>query len=126
VTLSRERRTKMTGVSITIHFPAPLWHAGQALAPHEGDVPTVMLRAVEEYVAAAPKRHDARDSQGKIRRDPNAVSAFKRANPKPPGCDRYEVDHIVPLSKGRRDEPSNTQWLPMAQHQDKTKRELRP
>ena len=67
-----------------------------------------------------------RDSHGKIKRDPNAKSEFKRTNPKPPGCDRCEVDHIVPLSKGGRDDPSNMQWLPKAQHQDKTKRDLRP
>jgi 5-methylcytosine-specific restriction endonuclease McrA len=68
----------------------------------------------------------SRDSQGKIKRDPNAKSEFKRTNPKPPGCDHCEVDHIVPLSKGGRDDPSNMQWLPKAQHQDKTKRDLRP
>jgi hypothetical protein len=67
-----------------------------------------------------------RDSRGKIKRDPSAKSEFKRTHPKPPGCDRCEVDHIVPLSKGGRDDPSNMQWLPKAQHQDKTKRDLRP
>jgi len=67
-----------------------------------------------------------RDSHGKIKRDPNAVSEFTRTHPKPPGCNKCEVDHIVPPSKGRRDDPSNMQWLPKAQHQDKTKRDLRP
>jgi 5-methylcytosine-specific restriction endonuclease McrA len=67
-----------------------------------------------------------RDSHGKIERDPNAKSEFKRTNPKPPGCAKCEVDHIVPLSKGGRDEPSNMQWLPKARHQDKTKRDLQP
>jgi hypothetical protein len=67
-----------------------------------------------------------RDSRGRIKRDPKAKSVFKRTNPKPPGCDRCEVDHIVPLSRGGRDDPSNMQWLPKAQHQDKTRSELRP
>jgi hypothetical protein len=66
-----------------------------------------------------------RDSHGKIKRDPNAVSEFQRTHSTPPGCDRCEVDHIVPLSKGGRDAPSNMQWLPKGQHQDKTKRNLR-
>ena len=65
-----------------------------------------------------------RDNRGKIKRDPNAKSEFKRTNPKPPGCDRCEVDHVVPLSKGGRDDPSNMEWLPREQHQDKTRRDL--
>ena len=65
-----------------------------------------------------------RDSQGKIKRDPNAVSEFKRTNPIPPGCHQCEVDHIVPRSKGGRDDPRNMQWLPKAQHRDKAKLDL--
>jgi 5-methylcytosine-specific restriction endonuclease McrA len=67
-----------------------------------------------------------RDSHGKIRRSREAVDKFKHANPKPPGCDRCQVDHVVPLGKGGADTPSNMQWLPKEQHQDKTKRDLRP
>ena len=65
-----------------------------------------------------------RDNRGKIKRDPNAKSEFKRTNPRPPGCDRCEVDHIVPLSKGGQDQPSNMQWLSREQHRDKTRRDL--
>ncbi len=35
----------------------------------------------------------------------------------PPG---YEVDHIIPLSKGGRDEPSNMQLIPKGVHKQKT------
>lgn len=55
-----------------------------------------------------------RDSHGRIQRDPNAVEDFKRTQPKPPGCDHCEVDHIIPLSKGGRDGPRNMQGLPRA------------
>jgi DNA-directed RNA polymerase alpha subunit len=41
---------------LTIHLPAPLWYAVHALAPHEGDPTTVILRAVEEYVTTAAKQ----------------------------------------------------------------------
>ncbi len=65
-----------------------------------------------------------RDDKGRIQRDPKAVDEFKRTHPKPPGCNQCEVDHIIPLGKGGRDDPSNMQWLPRAQHREKTKRDL--
>ena len=46
----------MALVPLTIHLPADLWSAVQALAPHEGDPNTVILRALEEYVSATHKR----------------------------------------------------------------------
>ena len=35
----------------------------------------------------------------------------------------YEIDHIIPLSKGGRDEPSNMQLIPMSVHKRKTSEE---
>jgi len=35
----------------------------------------------------------------------------------PPG---YEVDHVIPLSKGGQDEPSNMQLIPKGAHKQKT------
>jgi hypothetical protein len=67
----------------------------------------------------------SRDTSGRIARDGGAVREFKRVNPKPPGCHRCEVDHIVPLHRGGADHPSNMQWLPRDVHQDKTRREAR-
>jgi hypothetical protein len=65
-----------------------------------------------------------RDSHGRIKREPKAVEEFKRTHPKPPGCTNCEVDHIVPLSKGGRDDPSNMEWLSKKEHQEKTRQDL--
>jgi DNA-directed RNA polymerase alpha subunit len=50
-------------VQITLHLPAAFWRAVQALAPHEGDAPTVILRAVEEYVKAVAIRKGHRSGK---------------------------------------------------------------
>lgn len=40
-------------------------------------------------------------------------------------CPGYQVDHIEPLCAGGRDHPSNMQWLTIADHQQKTKHDIR-
>lgn len=45
----------MADFPLTILLPDTLWRAVQALAPHEGDPNAVILRVVEEYVAATAK-----------------------------------------------------------------------
>jgi hypothetical protein len=52
-------------VPFTIHLPAALWRAVQALAPQEGDATTVILRALEDYVATAATRQG--NQSGKYR-----------------------------------------------------------
>jgi hypothetical protein len=68
---------------------------------------------------------------GSAYRAPNSLKLTQRAAPKEAVASelwpRNQTGaHIVPLSKGGRDDPSNMQWLPKGQHQDKTKRDLRP
>ena len=56
----------------------------------------------------------------KVERNGSAKKQFLKSkgyNRVPPG---YEVDHIVPLSKGGRDEPSNMQLIPKSVHKQKT------
>ena len=85
------------------------------------------LRSITPHSRSSIKCESCpRDSHGRIQRNPKAAEDFKRTHPKPPGCARCEVDHIVPLSKGGLDDPNNMQWLPKEQHKDKTRRDLRP
>ncbi len=46
------------------------------------------------------------DRHGRVQRDRSPVEDFKRMHPRPPGCRGCEVDHIVALGKGGRDDPS--------------------
>ena len=51
----------------TLHLPDVLWRAVQLLATQEGDTNTVILRALEEYVASAQKRR-GRQGPGKYQK----------------------------------------------------------
>lgn len=63
-----------------------------------------------------------RDSNGRIARSETAKHDYLKmhgyGNKVPPG---YQVDHIVPLYAGGRDDPSNMQLISVAQHHAKTK-----
>ena len=57
------------------------------------------------YSAAAP-----RDAHGRIKRSESAKNDFKRQTGYPHGRPGYVIDHVIPLSKGGADAPSNMQW----------------
>ena len=70
------------------------------------------------------KHNETYKSSGlpKVDRSESAKREFLRSKGHkrvPPG---YEVDHIIPLSKGGRNEPSNMQLIPKSLHKEKTAR----
>ena len=68
----------MAVVPITIHLPEALWRALQALASHEGDAHTVILRAVEDPITSTGKRLDA---GGPVR--PGSSTTQRQGTPRP-------------------------------------------
>jgi hypothetical protein len=65
-----------------------------------------------------------RDSHGRIKRSSEEKKKFERESGYPHGRPGYVVDHIIPLSQGGRDDPSNMQWQTKeeAKAKDRTER----
>lgn len=68
-----------------------------------------------------------RDSNGHIKRSPEAKSEFKESNPCPStgkssgACPGYVIDHVKALKYGGADSPSNMQWQTKEQAKEKDK-----
>jgi hypothetical protein len=64
-------------------------------------------------------------------RSPAIRAEFRKANPCPAtgkktgACPGWQVDHREALVCGGRDELANLQWLPIAEHSEKTRAEVK-
>jgi hypothetical protein len=64
-----------------------------------------------------------RDKHGKIKRSTKAKDDFKKQTGYPHGRPGYVIDHVIPLSTGGRDAPSNMQWQTKADAKAKDRTE---
>lgn len=62
-----------------------------------------------------------RDNKGKIRRNEAAKKTFMKQTGYPHGRPGYVIDHIIPLSRGGKDDPSDMQWQTIADAKAKDK-----
>jgi len=68
----------------------------------------------------------ALDSHGRIARSSTARHEFMRETGYPQGRPGYVIDHVVPLSRGGADAPSNMQWQTVREAKAKDKWERGP
>lgn len=66
-----------------------------------------------------------RDKNGHIKRRETAKREFERMTGHPNGWPGHVVDHIIPLARSGKDDPSNMQWQTTEEAKTKDKWELK-
>jgi 5-methylcytosine-specific restriction endonuclease McrA len=78
----------------------------------------ILLLAACLFCASAEARRS-----GAARRQFAKIYACPSTGAHKPACPGYQIDHILPLKCGGADRTHNMQWLTVAAHKAKTRRE---
>lgn len=87
------------------------------------------MKIITYFIALLLALSLVQDADAKIKRSAKARREFKKENPCPTtgksrgSCPGYDIDHIIPLSRGGPDHPTNMQWLRIDEHREKTRKE---
>ena len=114
---SAPMRTMLAFLAVALLFAAPA-HAARPRGSSHGSYHShdrahhyrTHSGHTKRYAYGAP-----RDKHGRIKRSSEEKKKFERESGYPHGRPGYVVDHIIPLSEGGMDDPSNMQWQTKAE-----------
>jgi len=108
---SSSKKDKDDDAPKTVHVNEYTKKDGTVVEAHERKAPS-STGVTQASSTTTPTRCAtcARDSHGRILRDPAQRAAFERQTRYPHGRKGYVVDHVIPLECGGLDAPSNMQW----------------